>query len=164
MSSLDNIKLEYLADYPEFVGACASWSFGRWGVQNKRCSLDQSLEQFRQGAQKYGVPLTIIAINEDNGLPVAMGSIWESDSDRWSEVTPWIAFVFTYYRYRGQGIAKAIIVRLESEARRLGYKDIYLKSGSAASLYLSLGYEALEVVNTDETAAGTDTLFKKVLL
>ena len=163
MSALDNIKLEYLADYPEFVEACAAWSYGRWGVQNKDASLDLSLERFGQGAQKEGIPLTILAINEDTGLPVAMGSIWESDSDRWNEVTPWIAAVFTHYRYRGQGIAKAIIARLEEEARRLGYKDIYLKSGSAAPMYLEMGYEALEIVETDETAAGTETLFKKEL-
>ena len=70
----DNISFEYLADCPEYIGACAAWIYGRWSLQ-----------------------------------------------------------------------------------------DVYLKSGSAAGFYLTMGYEVLEIINTRETGAGTMTLLKKKL-
>ena len=161
---MQGFTIEYAADYPKTVAACAAWAYGRWGVQKETASLDNALKIFRQGAQKDAIPLTIVAINKNTGLPVAMGSLWESDGERWTDCTPWIAAVFTLYRYRNLGIARAVIARLEKEAKTMGYRHVYLKSGSAAKFYVTLGYQLIETVETDETAAGTETLFQKALI
>jgi hypothetical protein len=46
-----------------------------------------------------------------------MGSLWEKDGAEWPEKTPWIASIYTLYRYRGLGLglAKQLIKRLEEE-------------------------------------------------
>ncbi len=111
--------------------------------------------------QKGALPLTLVATRKD--LPIGMGSLWPQDGTHWPQYTPWIAGVFTLYRYRGQGVARAIIARLEDEARALTFEAAYLQSGSAAGYYVGLGYEALETIPTDETAAGTLTVFRKTL-
>lgn len=160
MSSFD---IFYLAEKPECISACAAWAYGRWGVQRQNSSLDRALQKFSDGAQKEALPLTIISIDKKLGTPIGMGSLWENDGIHWPEVTPWIASVFTLYRYRNKGVAKAIIGRLEKEAKRLGFKEVYLQSGSAAMYNSKLGYRVLEIVETNETAAGTETLFKKAL-
>ncbi len=153
--------IRYLAEHPDCIQACAAWAYGRWGVQKKEASLERALSIFQEGAQIETLPLTVIALNPDNELPVAMGSLWVSDGDEWQHKTPWIASVFTLYRYRSLGLAKKIINRLEQEAMRLGYNEIYLKSGSAASFYRKLGYQEIDRIDTDATAAGTETLFMK---
>lgn len=56
-----------------------------------------------------------------------------------------------------------MIRTLEEDARALGFDAVYLKSGSAADFYRKLGYKALETVSTQDTAAGTQTLFRKKL-
>ena len=64
-------------------------------------------------------------------------------------------------RYRGLGLAKQLIKRLEEEARNIGFQEVYLQSGSAANFYRNLGYKEIETVKTKATAAGTETLFIK---
>jgi N-acetylglutamate synthase-like GNAT family acetyltransferase len=156
-------ELFYLADKPEWIEACAAWSFGRWGVQRENGSWARSLARFQEAAQKDALPLTIIALNKESGRPVAMASLVESDSDRWVDETPWIAGVFVLYRYRGCGLARRLVERLEVEARRLGIKKLYLYSGSAAEMYPKMGYQVIETVESATTAAGCETLLVKDL-
>ncbi|MCK5374846.1 MAG: GNAT family N-acetyltransferase [Alphaproteobacteria bacterium] len=160
----DNISFEYLADCPEYAQACAAWIYGRWSLQMEGVTLDSVLVNFDKASQKEGIPLAVVAVDNERKVPVACGVLTMQDGgEMWSHHTPWITSVYTHYRYRRQGIAKVILKRLEDEARCLEYKDVYLKSGSAAGFYLIMGYEALETINTKETGAGTMTLLKKKL-
>lgn len=111
--------------------------------------------------QKDKLPLTLIVTNLESDHPVAMGSLWESDGMEWPEKTPWIASIYTLYRYRGLGLAKNLIKRLEEEAQKIGFQEVYLQSGSAANFYRNLGYKEIETVKIKTTAAGTETLFIK---
>ncbi len=74
-------------------------SYGRWGVQNPSGKLENALKIFRN-AQKNEISLTLVTINKGNRLPVAMGSLWKTDSKDWPDKTPWIASLYTLYRYR----------------------------------------------------------------
>ncbi len=158
---MDDFKIEYLADRPDCLQACAAWAYGRWGVQKKDGSLERAISIFEGGMQKDTIPLTLVAINLATDLPVAMGSLWIKDGTEWPEKTPWIASVYTLYRYRGLGLAKQIIKRLEAEAINIGFQKVYLQSGSAANFYRNLGYEEIETIKTNVTASGTETLFIK---
>ncbi len=158
---MGNFKIEHLANRPDCIQACAAWAYGRWGVQKKEGSLDRAIRVFEKGAQKDNIPLTLIAINVETDLPVAMGSLWKTDGTEWPEKTPWIASIYTLYRYRSLGLAKNIINRLEEEAQKIGFAKVYLQSGSAASFYQDLGYKEIETLETKATAAGTETLFIK---
>ncbi len=158
---MSDFKIDYLANRPDCLYACAAWAYGRWGVQKKDGSLDRSISVFKKGMQKDKIPLTLIVINLETDLPVAMGSLWERDGTEWPEKTPWIASIYTLYRYRGLGLAKQLIKRLEEEARNIGFQEVYLQSGSAANFYRNLGYKEIQTVKTKTTAAGTETLFIK---
>lgn len=158
---MSDFKIDYLANRPDCLHACAAWAYGRWGVQKKDGSLDQAISVFKQGMQKDRLPFTLIVINLETNLPVAMGSLWEKDGTEWSEKTPWIASIYILYRYRGLGLGKQLIKRLEEEARNIGFQEVYLQSGSAANFYRNLGYKEIEAVKTKATASGTETLFIK---
>ena len=160
---MHNFKIDYLAHRPECVHACAAWAYGRWGVQKKDGSLDKALRIFKQSMHQDNLPLTLVMINQETHLPVAMGSLWEDDGTQWPDKTPWIASIYTLYRYRGLGLAKRLIAHLEKKASSMGFEKVYLQSGSAAGFYRRLGYEEIETVKTNTTAAGTETLFIKQL-
>ncbi|WP_168173393.1 MULTISPECIES: GNAT family N-acetyltransferase [unclassified Thalassospira] len=151
----------YLADRPDCVDACAAWSFGRWGVQKPDSKLENVRAYFAQCSQKDDLPLTLLAINRETGLPIGMASLWPQDGTDWPEKTPWIAAVYTLYRYRGLGIARCLVNRLLGEAERLSIKTVYLKSGSAAEMYRSFGFKELDRQPSITAAAGYKTLFSK---
>jgi GNAT superfamily N-acetyltransferase len=156
-------EIHFLADKPQHIEACAAWSYGRWGVQNPNSSLQKAIEYFSKCAQKEVIPITLIATRIDGDLPVAMGSVWEQDGEEWPQYSPWIASVFTLYRYRGLGLARDIIARLEQEAKNLGVEKLYLHSGSAADLYPKLGYSKIEEKETAFNSVGKLSLFSKDL-
>ena len=160
---MTEFEIKYLADHPEHIQACAAWAYGRWGVQNTESSLQRALNKFQAGAQTEALPLTVLAVKSSNNLPVAMGSLWSSDGEKWDDLAPWIASIFTHYRYRNLGLASRIVQRLEQEALRLGYETVYLKSGSAVQLYEKLNYQIVDKVETTATMEGTETLFLKRL-
>ncbi len=159
---MPKFTIHYLADKPHFIEACAAWDYGRWEVQKPHHSFSKTHQQFKDGAQKDALPLTLVVLNE-NDLPVAMGNLWEQDDNQWSDMTPWIASLFVHYRYRDMGIGKMLLIRLEKEAKRLGYKKVYLTSGSAAGLYRKCSYTEIDSITTTATKAGTKTLFLKDL-
>ena len=161
---MTDFTIEYLADYPEYIQACAAWGFGRWGVQKPHGSLDRAIKHFEKSCQKDALPLGLVVINKETELPIGMGCLVEQDGDDWLGRTPWIASVFTHYRHEGQGIAKAVISRLEEEAQNLGFKSVYLYSGTAAYLYRKIDYTEIDSKITDKSAAGKITLFEKKLI
>ncbi|MBC04833.1 GNAT family N-acetyltransferase [Thalassospira sp.] len=151
----------YLADRPDCVDACAAWAYGRWGVQKPNSSLENARAYFAQCRQKDALPLTLLAINRETGLPIGMASLWPQDGTDWPEKTPWIAAVYTLYRYRGIGIARCLVNRLLDEAERLAIKTVYLKSGSAAEMYRGFGFEELDRQPSLTAEEGYKTLFYK---
>jgi GNAT superfamily N-acetyltransferase len=151
-----------LSARPQHVEACAAWAYGRWGVQRAEGSFGRALALFRAAAEGPGpLPLTLIA-EDGRGLPVGMGSLWAQDGDAWPQHTPWAAALYTHYRWRGRGVARAILARLEDAARAQGHTALYLHTGSAVGLYAPLGYAPLETIPAD-TGAGTLTLMRKAL-
>jgi Sortase and related acyltransferases len=74
--------------------------------------------------------------------------------------------VFVKVAYRGQGIARKMLAKLESRARQQGYKTMVLETGEllAASmkLYKSFGYEITE--NYGQYAEMAESICMKKLL
>ena len=155
--------IDYLANYPEHLGACAAWGYGRWGVQKPHGSLERAIKHYKNALNTDKIPMTLVAIDTQTNLPIAMGSLVEQDGKDWAEHTPWIASIYTHYRRHGQGIARAMVARLEHEAKTLGFGHLHLYSGSAASLYIELGYQEIDSKPTTQTAAGVKIFFRKAL-
>jgi GNAT superfamily N-acetyltransferase len=72
---------------------------------------------------------------------------------RYDERTAEFKRVWTRLDLRRQGLAKKVLIELESQAARQGYERVYLTTGfrqpEAVGLYLGYGYTALFDVNVD---------------
>lgn len=66
---------------------------------------------------------------------------------RYDDVTAEFKRIWTRNGYRRQGIAERVVVELEAQAARQGYRRVYLTTGfrqpEAVGLYLKLGYTPL---------------------
>lgn len=87
--------------------------------------------------------MTLLAINRDTNLPIGMISLWPQDGQEWPDKSPWIAAVYTLYRYRGMRIATTLVERILQEAKRFDFDIVYLQAGSAAGMYRKLGFAKL---------------------
>jgi GNAT superfamily N-acetyltransferase len=75
--------------------------------------------------------------------PVAMGGVKRLADDRAE-----LKRMYVVEEARGRGIARSLLERLEDEARRLGYRELWLETGlpqfEAIALYESAGYDPIE--------------------
>jgi putative acetyltransferase len=80
----------------------------------------------------------------DDGTPAGCGALKRID-DQTGEVKR----MFTAPAGRGKGVGRAILTRLEEEARRIGYTTMRLETDlklfEAVALYQSVGYEEIPV-------------------
>jgi GNAT superfamily N-acetyltransferase len=77
-----------------------------------------------------------------DGEPVGCAGIRRLDDERCELKRMYVAD-----EARGRGVARALLARLEDEARALGYRQLWLETGTAQpeaiGLYESAGYEPI---------------------
>jgi predicted acetyltransferase len=56
-------------------------------------------------------------------------------------LTPWLSTVFVADKHRGNGVASDLSLRMITEAKRLGYNQLYLFTPHSERLYASLGWQ-----------------------
>ncbi|MDD3181363.1 MAG: GNAT family N-acetyltransferase [Alphaproteobacteria bacterium] len=139
------ITIDYLENHPNLIPVCASWAFGQWGCQSGG-SFERAKNRFTDGAKKNGIPLTLVAIDE--GKPAGMISLWASDFEDRPDLSPWLASVYVHPFHRKKGIALLLVKRLEAEALRLGYKNLYLVTEESKGLYEKNGWQEMGHVQT----------------
>ena len=64
----------------------------------------------------------------DNNVLIGFISIFPHDSDELPELTPWYATMYVKFEYRGKGYSSILNDAILKEARKRGYKEIYLKT------------------------------------
>jgi len=96
----------------------------------------------RYPAEEFEAPHGALVIIQENGESVAGGAF-----RRYDEHTAELKRIWTHSAHRRRGLARLVLTELENEARRRGYRKLYLTTGprqpEAKNLYLATGYEAL---------------------
>lgn len=89
------------------------------------------------------------------GKAIAGGAFMQHEDDGTTEFKR----IWTHSDYRRQGLARKVLLELEEQAARQGYRRVYLTTGfrqpEAVGLYLTNGYSALF-----DTAADPETIQK----
>jgi GNAT superfamily N-acetyltransferase len=132
-----------LADAPDLVDTCAAWSFGMWG-----CQSDGSLAKAQAGFASAATPareaFTFVA--RHGGKTAGMASLRASDFKGRPDLTPWLSSVYVHPDHRRVGLARALVQRVESQAREQGHERLYLISEHAETLYADLGWTTFDHV------------------
>ena len=136
------MKIEFLADYPEYIAELAELHFAEWSYLNPGETLEDKKEYLKKLCGRSGVPCFVIAVEGDE--LVGSASLIAQDMDDRPDLAPWLADVFVKPEYRGRGIATTLIQRIESEARSTGIVRLYLYTPDAVKLYKKLGWRIFE--------------------
>jgi predicted N-acetyltransferase YhbS len=131
-----------LVERPDLVEQVSTWGFAEWGHLNPDQTLEKRTAGIRGKMNVDRVPVAFVALGEDEGI-VGTASLIFDDLEG-DPRNPWLASVFVPPEHRRKGIASALVRAVEDKARALGYPRLYLFTTSAAALYASLGWQALE--------------------
>ncbi|BBI52504.1 hypothetical protein HORIV_49250 [Vreelandella olivaria] len=87
-------------------------------------TLEKAIEWLKAECGQGGVPSIFVAMQGE--IPVGTASLIADDMSIRRELTPWLASVFVVPEWRGQGIASALVRRVEAEAVENGFERFYL--------------------------------------
>jgi len=83
-----------------------------------------------------------LVVRDDDGAAIACGGVARFDEARGE-----LKRMYVVPELRGRGLGRRILVELEAEASRLGYRSLVLETGDrqpeALGLYASAGYERI---------------------
>jgi predicted N-acetyltransferase YhbS len=119
----------------------AEWHFAEFGYLNPANTVERYVERLTAALQKSDLPTTFIALRGDSLLGSA--SLVRRTITH-PHLWPWLSSVYVDPQHRGQGIASALIGKVERAAAEMGSEKIYLFTPSSEKLYASLGWELME--------------------
>lgn len=123
---------------PDLVPAVAAAMHAQWGEARGR-SPAETLARFR-GEGPEGLPFTLLALQGETLAGAASLRVQDS-VDYLPGATPWICNVWVAPQARRQGLAGRLCAALMAEARRLGYRELFLATTRASGTpYHRLGF------------------------
>ena len=85
----------------------------------------------------------------DNNILIGFISLFKTDGDERTDLTPWYATMYVKKKYRGKGYSKILNDLILDEAKKLGYNKVYLKS-NLIHYYEKFGAKYIEDLNNGE--------------
>ena len=145
------LKICNIKDKPEFLREVAILTQEEWGRKTN------SNEEFEE---KINKKIYIIVRNFDNPLycklillkeEILLGfiSIFPTDGEERKDLSPWYATMYVKKEFRGNGYSKILNNAILQEAKKRGFKKIYLKT-DLINYYEKFGAKFLDILNNGE--------------
>jgi len=136
------MRIEYLADHPEYVPTLAAWFYEQWSwFLPPESSAEAIATKFRTHLNRDVPPIALIALHGSELLGSA--SLRVHDMDILTELSPWLGGVYVAQNHRQKGIGRRLIRAAEQKAVELGYQSIYLFTSDQAHMYSRLEWKVL---------------------
>lgn len=153
------MKVDFLTNNPDKINDVAEMIYQEFVLKaGGKMPYDAVVKHFAN-AEASTFPTTLIAIA--GGECLGTVSIVENDLKLRKDLTPWLASLYTKPKYRGRGVAKALIDKALEVTRGLGYTKLYLRTEDASDYYRKRGWTHLETIS-DERHDHIDVFYKNV--
>ena len=141
MKEAGDVNIVYLADRQDVLYEVAEHLHGAFGHFHPGTSIQQRIQRLQRYSQKQLIPQTLVALRHDRFIGTA--SLLESNMDTHTELSPWLASVYTRPEERGKGVARLLIHRILHDAELLGIKPIYLFTEDRQDYYAKFGFKTI---------------------
>jgi predicted N-acetyltransferase YhbS len=130
-------EIHFIEDQPDVAPMVAQWVWAEWGYRSPAdCAADL------RDSRRDGIPSRFVALRD--GQPVGVVNLIERDLPPRCDLTPWLAGLFVHAEHRCSGIGSALVRFCESQAAKLGFRQLYLYTESAETFYRRLGWSTIE--------------------
>ena len=144
------MKIYNIKDKQEYIKEVAKLSKLEWAEYTTEEELNNKIQQtINKIKNNLDNPNYCKLILLDDDKLVGFISIFETDGDECQELTPWYATMYVKCEYRGKGYSKILNDAILKEAKKRGFKKIYLKS-ELKNYYEKFGAKYLEDLNNGE--------------
>lgn len=124
----ETIQVCNLKEKEEYIKEVATLEHEEWAEnpeENKKERIERKTNKIKNNLSNKDFCKLILLKNEDL---VGFISIFPNDCDECPGLTPWYATMYVKKKYRGKGYSKILNEALLKEAKKRGYKEIFLKT------------------------------------
>ena len=121
----------------EYIELCSK----EWRTTKTKAQMEQYINKKRKDILTNDKVISVIGL-VDNKL-IGFISLFKTDGDERTDLTPWYATMYVKKEYRNKGYSKILNNAIIEEAKRLGYKKIYLKT-NLTNYYEKFGAKFIE--------------------
>ena len=138
------VTIELLADWPQLVATVAEMRFREWSNHPSREELQRWLEVTEREAGRSSLPMTWVAIAEDDTAIGAVG-LGEFDPPSHQDRSPWVLGMIVRPDRRRRGVGRQLLQALETHAARLGFGTVWVATGdNGRPFYEACGWQWTE--------------------
>ena len=148
------LEMRYLADVPDAISTLSKWFLQAWEPYYGVNGPGEAESDLRESLNRDRLPMCLLATDRSGALAGTISLKAESISH--SELTPWGAAFVVEPTWRRQGVGTILVGFLEHEARRLGYRRLYMSTDAANAIVEGRGWHSFD---TAESLRGTITVY-----
>jgi GNAT superfamily N-acetyltransferase len=154
--TLSAIDVRPLGDVPHLLPLCTRWNYEAWGRDDGETPeiISEAFARMVRDARGEHVLVALV-----DGEPAGMSLLIDDDLDSNSHLKPWVAGVYVEPRFRGRGVATALVAAAENCARQDGHRQAWLYTG-LPELYARMGWSTREILSGERAGM---SLMAKVL-
>ena len=119
-----------------------------WGNKMTPEELEDYITQKKKKVLDGDKVISILGLI-DNQTMIGFISLFKYDGEYRTDLTPWYATMYVKEEYRGKGYSKILNDAVLSEAFKLGYSKVYLKT-ELENYYENFGAVFIEKINEKE--------------
>ena len=139
----------------EYIKLCNN----EWGTQKNNDEMNLYIQRKLKQINDNDKVICILGLVH-NDLMIGFISLFKNDGDCRNDLTPWYATMYIKEEYRENGFSKILNDAILSEARKLGYQRVYLKT-DLINYYEKFGAKYVENLSNGEKLYYIDCILEK---
>ena len=145
------LKIYNIKERQEFLKEVAELTQKEWGskISSKQEFEEKINKKISKIVQSFDDPLYCKLILLHNDTLIGFISIFPTDGNERTDLSPWYSTMFIKKEFRGKGYSKILNKAILEEAKKRGFKKLYLKT-NLVNYYEKFGAIFLETLNNGE--------------
>ena len=144
------MKLYNIKEKQEYIKEVAELTKKEWSEYKNIEELNNKIEKcIKKIKENLDNPYYCKLVLIDNNELVGFISLFETDGEERKDLKPWYATMYVKENYRGKGYSKILNNAILEEAKKRGFKKIYLKS-DLNNYYEKFGAKYIENLKNGE--------------
>ena len=128
----------------EYIELCSL----EWGEKKTKSEMQEYIKRKKNKILDEDKYISILGLINENEL-VGFISLFKTDGDERTDLSPWYATMYVKEKYRNKGYSKILNNAILKKAKELGYKKVYLKT-DLNNYYEKFGARYIENLSNGE--------------
>lgn len=146
-SAARDIRIVPLAGNTDKVAELACWFVAEWEPYYGKNGPGDAKQDLIDCCNRDTLPIALVALGADDRL-LGTAALKSDSVGSQPGQSPWLAAFIVSPQHRHFGIGTQLVAAMEAEARRLGFKNLYISTDAGEAIVKKRGWLPLDIVSS----------------